>query len=154
YRILDVIGRGGMGTVYRAVREDLGNTVALKVVRGALGDPVRLARFRQEQRVLARLEHDGIARLLDAGVAGDETPYFVMEHVEGEPIDAWCDRQGLGVEARLRLFLDVGDAVALAHRNLAVHRDVKPSHVLATRQGRATLLHFAIANMQEPNDDD
>ncbi len=154
YRILDVIGRGGMGTVYRAVREDLGNTVALKVVRGALGDPVRLARFRQEQRVLARLEHDGIARLLDAGVAGDETPYFVMEHVEGEPIDAWCDRQGLGVEARLRLFLDVCDAVAFAHRNLVVHRDVKPSNVLVTREGRVKLLDFGIAKLLEDTDGD
>jgi len=154
YRILEVIGRGGMGSVYRAVREDLGNTVAIKVVRGALGDPVRLARFRQEQRVLARLEHEGIARLLDAGVAGDETPYFVMEYVEGEPITTWCDRQGLGVEARLRLFLDVCDAVAYAHRNLVVHRDVKPSNVLVTRDGRVKLLDFGIAKLLENADGD
>ena len=154
YRILEVIGRGGMGTVYRAVREDLGNTVAIKVVRGALGDPARLARFRQEQRVLARLEHDGIARLLDAGVAGDETPYFVMEYVEGQPITAWCDGQGLGVEARLRLFLDVCDAVAFAHRNLVVHRDVKPSNVLVTRDGRVKLLDFGIAKLLENAGDD
>ena len=79
YRILEPIGQGGMGTVYRAVREDLGNQVALKVIRGAMGDPARLARFRQEQRVLARLEHDPIARLIDVGVAPDETPFLVME---------------------------------------------------------------------------
>jgi serine/threonine-protein kinase len=153
YRILEPIGRGGMGIVYRAVRDDLGNQVALKVVRGALGDPVRLARFRQEQRVLARLEHERIARLLDAGVAGDETPYLVMEYVEGEAVTTWCDARGLGVAERLRLVLEICDAVAFAHRNLVVHRDLKPSNVLVAADGHVKLLDFGVAKLLEGADD-
>jgi tetratricopeptide (TPR) repeat protein len=149
YRILEAIGQGGMGAVYRAVREDVGLQVALKVVRGALGDPLRLARFRQEQRLLARLEHRHIARLLDAGVADDGTPYLVMEYVEGEPITDWCNARNLDVEARLRLFLDVCDAVAFAHRHSIVHRDLKPSNVLVTRDGEVKLLDFGIAKLLE-----
>lgn len=154
YRILEPIGQGGMGTVYRAVREDLGNQVALKVIRGAMGDPARLARFRQEQRVLARLEHDHIARLIDVGVAPDETPFLVMEYVQGTPITDWCDERGLDVEARLRLFLDVCDAVAYAHRHAVVHRDIKPSNVLVTTDGRAKLLDFGVAKLLEGDDVD
>lgn len=154
YRILEPIGRGGMGVVYRAIREDLGNQVALKVIRGALGDPIRLARFRQEQRVLARLEHERIARLLDAGVAGDETPYLVMEYVEGEIITAWCERRQLGGAERLRLFLEICDAVAFAHRNLVVHRDLKPSNVLVAPDGHVKLLDFGVAKLLEGAEDD
>lgn len=154
YRVLEPIGEGGMGTVYHAVRDDVGSRVALKVIRGALGDPVRLARFRQEQRVLARLEHEHIARLLDAGVAPDETPYLVMEYVEGTPITSWCDLHGLDVEARLRLFLDVCDAVAFAHRHAVVHRDLKPSNVLVTEDGRVKLLDFGVAKLLEGDDVD
>lgn len=154
YRILEQIGQGGMGTVYRAVREDLGNHVAIKVVRGALGDPIRLARFRQEQRVLARLEHEHIARLLDAGIAPDETPYLVMEYVEGVPITTWCDEHGLDIEARLHLFLDICDAVAFAHRHAIVHRDLKPSNILVTADGKAKLLDFGIAKLLQDDDVD
>lgn len=154
YRILEPIGRGGMGVVYRAVREDLGNQVALKVIRGALGDPIRLARFRQEQRVLARLEHERIARLLDAGVAADETPYLVMELVEGETITAWCERRRLEGEERLGLFLEICDAVAFAHRNLVVHRDLKPSNVLVAPDGHVKLLDFGVAKLLEGAEDD
>jgi serine/threonine-protein kinase len=154
YRILEPIGRGGMGVVYRAVREDLGNQVALKVIRGALGDPFRLARFRQEQRVLASLEHERIARLLDAGVAADETPYLVMELVEGETITAWCERRRLEGEERLGLFLEVCDAVAFAHRNLVVHRDLKPSNVLVAPDGHVKLLDFGVAKLLEGAEDD
>jgi serine/threonine-protein kinase len=154
YRILEPIGQGGMGTVYRAVREDLGNHVALKVIRGVLGDPIRLARFRQEQRVLARLEHEHIARLLDAGVAPDETPYLIMEYVEGAPISTWCDERGLEIEARLRLFLDICDSVAFAHRHAIVHRDIKPSNVLVTADGKVKLLDFGVAKLLEDDDVD
>lgn len=154
YRIVEAIGQGGMGTVYRAARDDLGSQVAIKTVRGVLGDPVRLSRFRQEQRVLARLEHDRIARLHDAGVADDDTPYIVMEYVEGEPITAWCDARGLGVEERLRLFLEVCDAVAFAHRHAIVHRDLKPSNVLVTAEGHVKLLDFGVAKLLEGDDVD
>jgi serine/threonine-protein kinase len=154
YRILDIIGRGGMGIVYRAFREDLGNHIALKVVRGALGDPGRLARFRQEQRVLARLDHERIARLLDAGLAADETPYLVMEYVEGQTITEWCASRGLGIEDRLGLVLEVCDAIAFAHRNLVVHRDLKPSNVLITPDGHVKLLDFGVAKLLEDSDDD
>jgi len=154
YRVLEAIGQGGMGIVYRAVRDDLGLQVAIKVVRGVLGDPIRLSRFRQEQRVLARLEHEHIARLLDAGVADDGTPYIVMEYVEGEPITAWCDARGLGVEERLRLFLEVCDAVAFAHRHAIVHRDLKPSNVLVTAEGHVKLLDFGVAKLLEGDDVD
>jgi serine/threonine protein kinase len=152
YRVVEAIAQGGMGTVYRAVRDDLGSQVAIKVVRGFLGDPIRLARFRQEQRVLARLEHDQIARLLDAGVADDDTPYLVMEYVEGEPITAWCDARGLGIEPRLRLFLEVCDAIAFAHRHAIVHRDIKPSNVLVTAEGHVKLLDFGVAKLLESDE--
>lgn len=154
YRILEPIGQGGMGTIYRAVREDLGSRVALKVIRGALGDPIRIARFRQEQRVLARLEHEHIARLLDAGIATDETPYLVMEFVEGTPITTWCDERGLGIEERLRLFLDLCSAVAFAHRHAIVHRDLKPANVLVTAEGKTKLLDFGVAKLLASDDVD
>lgn len=154
YRILEPIGQGGMGTVYHAVREDLGSRVALKVIRGALGDPVRINRFHQEQRVLARLEHEHIARLLDAGVARDETPYLVMEYVAGTPITEWCDRRDLDIEDRLRLFLDLCDAVAFAHRHAVVHRDLKPTNVLVTTDGRVKLLDFGVAKLLAEDDVD
>ena len=154
YRVLERIGHGGMGTVYRAQRVDLGNHVALKVVRGALGDPARIARFHQEQRVLARLGHPRIALLLDAGVAEDDTPYLVMEYVEGEALTAWCDARNLGIRERLELFLEVCEAVGFAHRNLVVHRDIKPSNVLIGADGHVKLLDFGIAKLLEAADDE
>jgi serine/threonine-protein kinase len=147
YRVLREIGRGGMGTVYLAEREDVQKRVALKVVRGELGAPEKLERFLLERRILARLEHPGIARLLDAGVTDDGTPWFAMEYVDGEPLTDYADRRRLPVSARLELFSQACSAVAYAHRSLLVHRDVKPSNILVSADGELKLVDFGIAKL-------
>jgi eukaryotic-like serine/threonine-protein kinase len=145
YRILSVLGQGGMGVVYLAARDDLGSHAAIKVLRDASLSPARRQRFAVEQRTLARLNHPSIARLYDADVLPEGTPYFVMEYVEGEPITDYCTGHGLGIPERLRLFLAVCDAVQHAHRHAVVHRDLKPSNVLVTKDGSVKLLDFGIA---------
>ena len=146
YTLVRQVGEGGMGVVFEATREDVGKTVALKLVRhGRLASPEHLRRFRLEQRVLARLEHANVARLLDAGVADSGLPYLVMEYVDGRPIDEHCDAHRLTVEQRLVLFGQVCDAVQYAHRHLVVHRDLKPSNILVTSDGVVKLLDFGIA---------
>lgn len=147
YRLLSLLGRGGMGSVYLAEREDVGLRCALKLVRGGLAAPEALDRFLFERRILARLEHPNIARLLDAGVADDGTPWFAMELVEGEPMDRYCDARNLPVAERLRLFEKICEAVAYAHRNLIVHRDLKPRNILVTSDGTPKLLDFGIAKL-------
>ena len=147
YRIESLIGVGGMGTVYLAVREDLGMKVALKLLRGALGDPQRVARFKQEERVLAQLSHPLIAQILDAGVAPDGTPFLAMAYVDGTPLTQWCLDRGLSVPRRLELFDSLCEAVAFAHKNLVVHRDLKPSNVMVTREGVVSLLDFGVAKL-------
>lgn len=147
YVLRSLLGRGGMGSVYLAEREDVGLRCALKLVRGGLATPEMVDRFLFERRVLARLEHPNIARMLDAGVADDDTPWFAMELVDGEPIDRYCDARRLGVAERLRLFEAVCEAVADAHRNLVVHRDLKPRNILVTAEGVPKLLDFGIAKL-------
>ncbi|PAP79709.1 hypothetical protein B1759_15460 [Rubrivirga sp. SAORIC476] len=148
WRVGDVLGVGGMGTVYRAERrEGFAQTVALKLVKRGMDTDAVLARFRSERQILASLEHPGIARLVDGGLADDGRPYLAMEYVEGEPITDYCDRHGLGISARLGLVAEVGEAVAFAHQNLVVHRDLKPSNVLVTPEGRVKLLDFGIAKV-------
>jgi len=157
YRIEDELGRGGMGVVYRAHRDDVGTTVAIKFLRERFPSADRLGRFLAEQRTLGRLEHPGIARLLDAGATDDGTPFFVMEHVDGVPITDYCDANDLTAEARVRLFLDVCDAVRHAHGTLVIHRDLKPSNVFVaeTDDGpRVKLLDFGIAKLVAGNADD
>ncbi len=152
YRILRELGRGGMGTVYLAERDDehYRQRVAVKVVRrGPDSDELR-RRLRQERQILANLDHPHIARLLDGGNTGDGTPYFVAEYVEGEPIDRYCDRRGLSVSERLELFREVCTAVQYAHRNLVIHRDLKPSNLLVTAEGSPKLLDFGIAKLLDP----
>ena len=150
YRLLSLIGQGGMGTVWLAERSD-GRFVrhaAVKFLDVALvgrGEE----RFKREGSILARLTHPHIAQLLDAGVAATGQPYLVLERVDGDSIDAHCDRQALDVGRRVRLFLDVLTAVAHAHANLVVHRDLKPSNVLVTRDGEVKLLDFGIAKLLE-----
>ena len=151
YRLVREVGHGGMGVVYLAEREDVGRQVALKLVRGGLADPGATERFLFEQRVLARLEHPHIARLYDVGVTADRSPYFAMEYIEGQPLNVYCDAHHLGIEARLRLFETVGQAVQHAHQHFVVHRDLKPSNILVTEDdaGRpqVKLLDFGIAKI-------
>ncbi|HEU4643255.1 MAG TPA: protein kinase [Gemmatimonadaceae bacterium] len=150
YTLRREIGEGGMGIVYQATREDVGKTVALKLVRhGRLASPEHLRRFLLERRVLARLEHANIARLLDAGVTDSGLPYLVMDYVDGDPIDRYCHARRLPVEERLALFCRVCDAVHYAHRHLVVHRDLKPSNIAVADDGVPKLLDFGIATLME-----
>ncbi|OOG49366.1 serine/threonine protein kinase [Rhodanobacter sp. C06] len=150
YRLVRRVGEGGMGVVYLAERADAGfvQQVALKVLgAGAVGSPTLLERFVRERQLLARLEHPGIARLLDGGVLADGQPFLAMEYVEGERIDAWCERHGLGLRERIALFLKVCAAVEYAHRSLVIHRDLKPANILVDAQGQPKLLDFGIARL-------
>jgi serine/threonine protein kinase len=149
YTIRSLIGRGGMGEVWLAVRTDgrFEGQVAVKFLDSYTASPAALDRFRREGRLLARVAHRNIARLLDAGATPDDRPYLVLEYVEGEPIDAFCQARSLGVEARVRLLLQVLEALAHAHSNLIVHRDIKPSNILVTASGEVKLLDFGIAKL-------
>lgn len=147
YRILRELGRGGMGVVYLAERTDVGKKVALKLVRETLHSAGQFQRFLVERRILARLEHPNIARLLDAGVTDDGAPYFAMEYVEGEQITQYCETRNLSISERLLLFTKVCEATDYAHRNLVIHRDLKPSNILVTTDGEVKLLDFGIAKL-------
>ncbi len=148
YKVLREIGRGGMGTVYLGERADgrFDRAVALKVVRGPLRSERIGERFASEARILASLEHPNIARLYDAGVH-DGRPYLVMEFVEGERIDHYCDARSLGVRSRLDLLRQVCVAAQFAHQNLVIHRDLKPSNILVTSDGSVRLLDFGVAKL-------
>ena len=149
------IGAGGMGTVYRATRDgDFEQTVALKRIKPGMDSEAVLARFRAERQILARLDHPGIARLLDGGLDADGRPYFAMELVDGEPITDLADARRLSVGDRLELFAQTCEAVAYAHRQLVVHRDLKPSNVLVSGDGRVKLLDFGIARLLSDDADD
>ena len=151
YRVVKEIGQGGMGRVYLAYRDDdqFQRRVAIKVAEGALAPDVR-ERFKGERQILAALDHPNIARLLDGGTTDEGVPYLVLEYVEGEPIDRYCDGRQLGVEDRLHLFRAVCSAVHYAHQNLVVHRDLKPPNVLVTAEGTPKLLDFGIAKLLRP----
>lgn len=139
WRLVRIIGRGGMGAVHLAERDDgqFQQRAALKLIRHDLG-PAAQKRFLSERQILAQLQHPNIAHLLDGGVTEDGSPYFAMEYVDGTPLDVYCNANGLDVEARLRLFRQVCDAVQFAHRNLIVHRDLKPGNILVTERGTGT----------------
>jgi len=149
WRLARPLGRGGMGWVFLAVRADgaYQGEAAVKLLSPLARDPGAAERFARERQTLSGLHHAGIARLLDGGDGDDGTPYLAMEHVAGEPIDAYCRQHALPLAARLRLFVDVCDAVAYAHRALVVHRDIKPSNILVTASGQAKLLDFGIAKL-------
>jgi eukaryotic-like serine/threonine-protein kinase len=147
WRITRHIGRGGMGVVYEAVRAegDFTQTAAIKLLRHeAIAE---LDRFHAERQILARLEHPGIARLYDGGIAPDGRPYMVMELITGEPITDYCLRTHATLQQRMRLFAQVCEAVAYAHRNLVVHRDLKPANILVTAEGKVKLLDFGVAKL-------
>jgi serine/threonine protein kinase len=151
YTLERLLGRGGMGAVWLAHRSDgrYAGRVAVKLLNLALLTPAGVERFRREGSALARLAHPNIARLVDAGVTSDDQPYLVLEYIEGEPIDRWCDTRALDVNARVRLFLQVLDAVAHAHSKLILHRDLKPPNILVTSDGQVKLLDFGIAKLTD-----
>ncbi len=155
YRVVRELGHGGMGAVYLAERADgqFEQQVALKLVKRGMDSEQILRRFHMERQILARLHHPHIARLLDGGLADDGRSFFAMEHVEGEPIDRYCDARCLTVDERLRLFFDVCGAVTYAHANLVVHRDLKPENILVTAGGSVRLLDFGIAKVLADEDE-
>src|SRR5262249_10838217 len=142
---------GGMGSVWLAERCDgrFEGRAAVKLLNIALMGRAGEERFRREGHILARLDHPHIARLLDAGVTAAGQPYLILEHVDGKGIDEYCNSRALGIEDRITLFLDVLDAVAHAHANLIVHRDIKPGNVLVGADGAVKLLDFGIAKLLE-----
>jgi serine/threonine protein kinase/tetratricopeptide (TPR) repeat protein len=155
YRVLGELGHGGMGTVYRAVRDDdaYRKEVAVKVLQQGLGSGL-IARFRRERQILAGLEHPCIARLLEGGSTEEGLPYIVMEHVEGKQLTDYCREAALPLRQRLELFRQVCGAVQYAHQQLVVHRDIKPSNILVSRDGTPKLLDFGIAKLLDPEQED
>jgi len=152
YRVVSILGQGGMSTVYRAERDDsqYHQTVAIKVLHHATLHPRMRSRLHSERHILATLDHPSIARLIDSGDLEDGTPYLVMEHVDGESIDVYCDSRTLFVRERLEMFVQVCTAVQYAHRNLIVHRDIKAANIFVTGDGTAKLLDFGIAKLLAP----
>ena len=149
YRIVQSIGEGGMGTVYQALREDIGKLVALKVVKGGIESEFLLSRFANERRSWRTSSIPTSRKFLDTGLTGGGHPYFVMEFVDGEPIDVHCDAHRLDTRRRLELFLKVCAGVEYAHHHLVVHRDLKPRNILVTPEGDPKLLDFGIAKILE-----
>src|SRR5215475_3119290 len=154
YTLVREIGRGGMGSVYLAERSDgaFRKQVAIKLVLPSLKTAGVIVRFQQERAILASLDHPNIARLLDGGVTEEGWPYFVMEFVEGQPIDRWCDERRLSIGRRIELFRSVIAAVRYAHQRLVVHRDLKPGNILVTDDGTVKLLDFGIAKVLSTKD--
>ncbi len=152
YEIQAEIARGGMGKVYRAIRVDgqFTQEVALKIVRAGIGASMTAVRFRNERQILSNLDHPNIARLLDGGTTEDGRPYFVMELIDGLPITEYCERAKLTVRARAELFVRVCVAVQHAHQRLVIHRDIKPTNILITKDGVPKLLDFGIAKVLDP----
>lgn len=154
YRIVREIGRGGTARVFLAARDDdgLAPTVALKLLHAGLDTETGRDRFLDERRILARLSHRNIARPLDGGVTEDGLSYLVLEHVDGEPLDRYCDARDATIEHRLALFTEVAEATQYAHDHLVVHRDLKPSNILVTSDdGTVKLLDFGLAKLLEPD---
>lgn len=149
YRFVRKLGSGGMGDVWLAERADdeYQQRVAIKLVRAGVFSAQVHSRLRMERQILATLQHPHIARLLDGGRASDGTPYLVLEYIDGEPIDVYCDRRRLRLDARIRLFQQVCTTVHYAHQNLIVHRDLKPNNILITQEGEPKLLDFGIAKL-------
>jgi serine/threonine protein kinase len=159
YRLVREIGRGGMGAVYLAIRDDdqYRKQVAIKVSRSTSRRRPRvkrgmdtvelLERFRHERQILANLDHPYIARLIDGGTTADGRPFFAMEYIEGRPVDAFCAEHALDTDARCRLFLRICEAISHAHRNLVVHRDLKPGNIFVTSDGTPKLLDFGVAKL-------
>jgi serine/threonine-protein kinase len=155
YKIVREIERGGMGVVYEAARVDgsFEQRVAVKLVNRHFFSDELIRRFVKERQILARLEHPNIVRLLDGGLTDDRTPYYVMEFIEGVPMDVYCREQNPNTDERLEIFTQICSAVSYAHRQLIVHRDLKPSNILITKNGEAKLLDFGIAKILDADTD-
>src|SRR5215469_1882389 len=154
YRLIRLLGRGGMGVVFLAERADgqYSQQVAIKLMSAVLsGSPDMLIRFRAERQILARLEHPNIARLLDGGITDDGQSYLVIEYVDGDTLGEYCRRVQPSLNARLELFLQICDAVEYAHRYLVIHRDLKPANILVTANGTPKLLDFGLARLLDPS---
>ena len=152
YKIVSLIGAGGMGEVYLAEDISLGRKVAIKLVRHGFGHAHLVRHFRREEQILAALNHPNIARLYDAASTPDGAPYFVMEYVEGEPLDQYGKAHALTIAERLQLFRKVCAAVAYAHQHLVIHRDLKPANIRVTAEGEPKLLDFGIAKLLEADE--
>ncbi len=152
YVLTKEIGRGGMGAVYLAERADgeFRQRVALKVIKRGMDTDFIVRRFRNERQILASLDHQNIARLLDGGTTDDGLPFFVMEYIEGSPVYSYSDAKKLSINERLRLFIRICHAVDYAHENLIIHRDIKPTNILVTGDGIPKLLDFGIAKILDP----
>jgi serine/threonine-protein kinase len=153
YRLLHLIGEGGMGLVFMARRDDLGSTAAIKILRDAWLSPARRERFIAEQRTLAELRHPAIASLYDADTLADGTPWFAMEYVQGVPLTEFCESRSSTLDQRLQLFSGVCEAVRHAHQHAIIHRDLKPSNILVTADGAVKLLDFGIAKQLHAAED-
>lgn len=153
YELVRELGRGGMGAVWLGQRADrqFEKLVAIKLLKRGTDTDEVLRRFHEERRILARLEHPNIARLIDGGMTDDDLPYLVMEYVEGERVTDYCLAQNLSLTERLRLFQKICGAVQFAHQNLVVHRDLKPGNILVTSEGEPKLLDFGIAKLLTPD---
>jgi serine/threonine-protein kinase len=154
WEILELIGHGGMGRVYKVQRVDesgIKQTGALKIIHKSLLTPSHMERFRLEQHILSGLQHPNISGFVDSGITADRVPYMVMEYVEGEPILEYCNNHRLTIEQRIELFLTVCKTIQYAHNSLIVHRDLKPENILVTKEGRIKILDFGIAKLLDPN---
>ncbi|SMO40922.1 serine/threonine-protein kinase [Fodinibius sediminis] len=154
YTLEELLGEGGMGAVYLARRSDgaFEHQVAVKVIREGRASETNIRRFQQERNILAGLNHPGIAKLFDGGVTDDGFPYFVMEYVDGVPIDQYCQKRNLSLNHRIALFTDVLKAVRHAHENLVIHRDLKPDNILINTSGEVKILDFGISKLLVDND--
>jgi len=153
YSILEVIGKGGMGTVFKAERidDEYHQQVAIKLIHSHLVNQSIIQRFQNERQILANLNHPNISHLIDGGTTESGVPFIVMEYVNGQPILKYCHQNKLTIDQRLALFIQVAQAIAYAHQNLVVHRDIKPENILVTDSGEVKLLDFGIAKIVNPN---
>lgn len=156
YRIEHILSRSGMSEVWRAARVDgrFEGRCAIKLLKLHFASIEARARFQWEGRLLGRLEHANIAQLLDTGETEEHQPYLVIEYVDGQRIDHYCEARGLDILQRVRLFLQAVEAIEFAHANLVVHRDLKPDNVFVTRDGVVKLLDFGIARLIATDDND
>src|SRR5580698_8262201 len=156
YRLLRLLGEGGMGVVYLAQRTDIGGQVAIKLLRDGWLSPMRRQRFRMEQLTLAQLNHPSVARIYDSNTLEDGTPWFVMEYAEGEPLTDYWQKRGGTIRECLQLFHRICEAVQYAHEHAIIHRDLKPPNILVAEDGAVKLLDFGIAkqlNTEDPESD-